>query len=165
MQADHGAKWEAGMALRFAGVGLIGFLVDAVLLRVGIDLGLGAAGSRAISLICAMQITFAINGLLVFRCLTLRKLAGQWAGYMIANGFGNLCNYVIFLSLVSSHWPVISLPLVALVAGSIAAYLINYAGTRLLVFGKGGVSVEEQTLASVCGPPAPDCSVVAQPPV
>jgi len=145
------AGWEARTALRFAGVGLIGFAIDAALLRLGMGLGLHAALARAVSLFCAMQVTFAINGLLVFRCLTIRKLAGQWTGYMIANGFGNLCNYWIFLTLVSSHRPVIANPFVALVVGSIAAYAINYAATRLLVFGKGGAAgppAREQ----ICGP-------------
>lgn len=71
------AGWEARMALRFAAVGLVGFAVDALLLKVGLVLGLTAAAARVVSLFCAMQITFAINGTLVFRCLTVRKLAGQ----------------------------------------------------------------------------------------
>jgi putative flippase GtrA len=146
------------MAVRFAGVGLLGFAVDALLLRLGLQIGLTAAAARLVSLFCAMQLTFAVNGTLVFRCLTVRKLAGQWAGYMVANGFGNLCNYWIFLTLVSSHWPVIASPYVALVVGSIAAYLINYAGTRLLVFGKGRRALIKQGEQSVCGPPDPKAS-------
>ena len=141
------------MALRFAAVGLVGFAIDAALLRLGIGLGLHAALARAVSLFCAMQVTFAINGVVVFRCLTVRKLAGQWAGYMLANGFGNLCNYWIFVTLVSTHWPVIANPYVALVAGSITAYLINYAGTRLLVFGKGGAALVAAR-RQACGPAA-----------
>jgi len=155
MNAGQSAGREARMALRFAAVGLIGFAIDAALLRLGIGLGLHAALARAISLICAMQVTFTINGVAVFRCLTARKLPGQWAGYMIANGFGNLCNYWIFLTLISIHRPVMSNPYVALVAGSIAAYLVNYAGTRLLVFGKGRVGAVLAERQAICGPEAP----------
>ena len=158
MTEGPSAGWEARMALRFAGVGLLGFALDALLLRVGLAIGLTAAAARLVSLFCAMQLTFTINGTLVFHCLTVRKLAGQWTGYMAANGFGNLCNYWIFLTLVSSHWPVIASPYVALVVGSIAAYLINYAGTRLLVFGKGRAAVIEERAQSVCGPPDPKVS-------
>ncbi len=152
MSGGPSTGWEARTALRFAGVGLIGLAIDAALLRAGMAVGLPAAVARAVSLFFAMQVTFAINGTLVFHCLTAKKLAGQWAAYMIANGLGNLCNYWIFLTLVSSHWRVIANPYVALVAGSICAYLINYAGTRLLVFGRGGAGLRRRR-QSVCGPP------------
>ena len=135
---DHGTVgWEAGLALKFAAVGMIGFLVDAALLRTGIALGLSAAAARAVSLFFAMQATFAINGVHVFRCLTRRLFVRQWAGYMAANGFGNFCNYLIFVSLVSLHQAVASNYYVALCASSLTAWAINYAGTRLLVFGRG----------------------------
>jgi len=130
-------KWEAGTAVKFAAVGLIGLLTDMVLLRLCMAAGTSPAVARAISLFCAMQITFTVNGLFVFRCLTAEKLGGQWAGYMATSGFGNFCNYWIFVTLVSFHGPVLSNPYVALLVGAFCAYLINYAGARLWVFGKG----------------------------
>jgi putative flippase GtrA len=150
------ARWEAGMALKFGAVGLLGLAVDATLLRIGLGFGLSAAAARVISLFCAMQVTFLVNGLHVFRCLDRRQWPKQWLGYMTANGFGNLCNYWIFLTLVSTHWPVISDRYLALVTGSFAAYLINYGATRLLVFGKsraGAVlAIRRRRMESVCGP-------------
>ena len=150
------AKWEAGMALKFGAVGLLGLAVDALLLRIGLEFGLGAATARVISLFCAMQVTFLVNGLHVFRCLERTQWPKQWLGYMTANGFGNLCNYWIFLTLVSTHWPLVSDRYVALVSGSFAAYLINYGATRLLVFGKGRAAVvlaiRRRRMESVCGP-------------
>lgn len=125
---------EIRLALTFGGVGLIGFCVDAALLRLGLGLGLPAWGARIISLFCAMQATFTINGLHVFRSLDRSRFASQWAGYMLANGFGNLCNYWIFLTLVSTHWPVVANHYFALAAGSLSAWAINFAGTRLFVF-------------------------------
>ncbi|HEY5071137.1 MAG TPA: GtrA family protein [Caulobacteraceae bacterium] len=149
---------EAGLALKFAAVGLIGFVIDAALLRLGMGLGLHAAVARAVSLFVAMQATFAINGLQVFHCLTRKRLLAQWAGYMATNGFGNLCNYWIFVTLISLHHSPFSNPYFAIVAGSLAAYLINYAGTRLLVFGKGRASVivakRRRARDQVCGPAA-----------
>src|SRR5665213_1844472 len=103
---DYQAAKEAGLAAKFAAVGLIGFGVDALLLRIGLSFGLSIAAARFISLTCAMQVTFAINGLHVFRCLTRAKVLGRWAGYMTTNGFGNLCNFWIFITLVSLHRPV-----------------------------------------------------------
>jgi dolichol-phosphate mannosyltransferase len=155
---DYQAAKEAGLAAKFAAVGLIGFAVDALLLRIGLSFGLSIAAARLISLICAMQVTFAINGLHVFRCLTRAKCVKQWVGYMTTNGFGNLCNFWIFITLMSLHQPVLSNFWLALGVSSMAAYLINYASARLLVFGaaRRGRSAALGSVAkeSVCGPPA-----------
>ena len=61
---------EAGLAVKFALVGLVGFAIDAIVLRGGLALGFQPAIARAASIICAMQVTFVINGLYIFRCLT-----------------------------------------------------------------------------------------------
>jgi putative flippase GtrA len=133
---------EGVLATKFAGVSLIGFAIDACLLHVGIAAGVAPAWARVISLFCAMQATFVINGLHVFRTLDRRRLPHQWARYMVANGFGNFCNYWIFVTLVSLHWPVVSSPLVALAAGSFAAWMINFTCTRFFVFGKAKGALE-----------------------
>jgi putative flippase GtrA len=127
---------EVRTAARFAAVGLVGFAVDAALLRIGLGLGLSPAIARVVSLVCAMHATFTINGLFVFRCLTLAKLPRQWAGYMLANGLGNFCNYWVFVTLVSLHMRLFSNIYFALTAGSLVAYSINFAATRLFVFGR-----------------------------
>ena len=130
----HSLIEEARLALTFGAVGGVGFCVDAGLLHLGLGLGLPAWGARIISLFFAMQATFTINGLFVFRSLDSARLPRQWAGYMLANGFGNFCNYWIFLTLVSLHWPVVSNHYAALAIGSLSAWAVNFAGTRLFVF-------------------------------
>jgi putative flippase GtrA len=126
---------EGNLALKLAGVGLIGFAVDAALLHAVVGLGLSPAWARVISLSAAMQVTFVINGLRVFRCLDRATLLRQWAGYMAASGFGNFCNYWIFVTMVSTHWWIVSNHMVALAVGSFMAWLINYVGARFVVFG------------------------------
>jgi putative flippase GtrA len=126
---------ERGLAAKFAGVSLIGFAVDVAILRLGVGAGLEPAWARVISLVSAMQTTFLINGLLVFGRLTPSRLPRQWIAYMASNGVGNFCNYWIFVTLVSLHWRIVSDHLVALSAGSFAAWMINFAGARFLVFG------------------------------
>jgi len=137
------AKREAGLAAKFAGVALLGFAIDAALLHAGVSLGLQPAIARIISLFCAMQATFAVNGLYVFRCLTRTSVVRHWLGYMATSGIGNFCNYWIFVTLVSLHWTLVSNNFVALAAGSLSAWLINYAGARLLVFGPARPTLEE----------------------
>ena len=82
-----------------------------------------------------MQFTFAANGALVFRCLERHRLHHQWLSYMATNAFGALCNYFVFVTMISSHWPLVSAPLIALVGGCLSAWGVNYSTTRLLVFG------------------------------
>ena len=136
MATTGSASREGGLAAKFAAVSLVGFCVDALVLHLGVGAGLQPAWARLISLFCAMQATFTLNRLLVFRGHDGSSLARQWATYMIAGGFGNFCNYWIFVTLVSTHWPLISNHLLALAAGSFAAWLINYVGCRFFVFGK-----------------------------
>lgn len=137
MVATSSKRQEAGLAAKHACVSGLGFAVDAVVLRTGLHFGLEPAWARVISLACAMHATFLLNGLFVFRCLRWdRALPRHWAGYMATNAFGNLCNYWIFVTLVSLHAPPVSLPLIALTLGSLGAWVINYGCTRFLVFGR-----------------------------
>jgi len=126
---------EGSLALKLAGVGLIGFAVDASLLHMIVGFGVSPAWARVVSLSTAMQVTFVINGLRVFRCLDRATLLRQWASYMAASGLGNFCNYWIFVTMVSTHWWIVSDHVVALAVGSFMAWLINYVGARFVVFG------------------------------
>jgi putative flippase GtrA len=127
---------EARLAIKFAAVGLVGFAVDAVLLKAGLSFHLGAAWARLISLTLAMQATFVVNRTYVFRCSGREGLQRQWCAYMATNGVGNFCNYWIFVSLSSLHGRLVSEPFVALAISAATAFVINFAGARLLVFGR-----------------------------
>ena len=126
---------ETGFAVKFALAGLVGFVVDAGVLHLGLSSGLSPAVARAVSIICAMQVTFLINGVVIFKCLTLKNCARHWAAYMFTSGFGNFCSYMIFITLTSLHGNVLSKSWIAFPASTFAAYLINFAGARFLVFG------------------------------
>jgi len=129
------------LAAKFTGVSLIGFAIDATLLQLALRAGAEPAWARVFSLVSAMQVTFVINGLHVFRTLDWASWSSCWWRYMLSNGFGNLCNYWIFLSMVSTRWSVVSLPMVALSAGSLAAWTINYLCARFFVFGRAAAAV------------------------
>ena len=125
---------ELALAAKFCGASLVGYLTDATVLHLGLRAGLEPAWARVISLTCAMQATFVINSLLVFRCLDPVRWPRQWAGYMATGAFGNFCNYWIFVTLVSTHWRLVAGPIFALTAGSMAAGVINYSAGRMIVF-------------------------------
>jgi putative flippase GtrA len=132
---------EARLAVRHMAASGVGFAVDFAVLHLAMRWGLEPAWARVASLACAVNATFLVNGLMVFRCLAAgRECLRQWLTYLAAGAFGNLCNYWIFVTLVSLHRPVLSVPSVALCAAAAGAWMLNYASARLLVFGSGGVS-------------------------
>ena len=152
----HPAHSEFRTAIKFAAVGCIGLTIDAAVLQIGLWAGAPPSLARIVSLTCAMQATFLINGLLVFRCLDRSRCLRQWAAYMSSNGLGNACNFMLFVALVDSHAPVVSHRYVALLIGSLTAYLINYAGVRLLAFGRPrGARAMRKRLCDPGGEPAP----------
>jgi len=157
MTRSH-AHHEILTAAKFGAVGCVGFATDVTLLKLGLQAGLSPLAARVISLTCAMQVTFLINGLLVFRCLKAASFLRQWAAYMSSNGLGNVCNYLIFASLVVSRAPLASRHYVALVIGSVSAYVINYMGCRLVVFGRA-----QGPGASVCAPVEADAAAAGEP--
>src|SRR6185437_1545588 len=129
-------RQEAATALKFAAVGGLGFLTDISVLRLCLRvLQLTPFEGRAISLACAMQVTFLINGLFVFRCLQRNNAARQWLAYMGSNGLGNLINYLVFAGLVASRLPQVSRNGWALVISSVIAYALNFLCARFMVFG------------------------------
>lgn len=122
------------LPLKFTLVSNLGFATDATLLHLLMEAGAAPAWARVVSLLCAMQVTFLVNGLLVFRSLDRHRPWRQWTAYMLAHGFGNFCNYWIFITLVSLHRPPLSEPLVALAVASLLAWTINYLAARYVVF-------------------------------
>ena len=148
---SSGKEWRLTAA--YSAVSLTGFVIDYVLMQVWVAAGLEPAWARAGSLLVAMQATFLLNGLVVFRRLTWRTLPKQWVTYMATNGLGNLCNYWIFVTLVSTHWPVISDRLFAMCVGAFTAWLINYLSARLLVFRQS--RREPRHHEPLCRPDAP----------
>jgi putative flippase GtrA len=133
---------ECRLAARYTGVSLIGFVVDVAVLHVLLGFAIAPAWARVVSLTVAMHVTFVINGRHVFQTLSWQSLPRQWWRYMVSNGLGNLCNYWIFVTMVSTHWPIVSLPIVALAVGSAAAWAINFAAARRFVFARARTAAE-----------------------
>lgn len=121
---------------KFTGAALIGFAISALVLHFGLQAGLRPWAARLIALLCAMNVTFLINGRFVFHAISRQRFLAQWAAYVANSAFGNSCNYWVFVTLESTHRPVIGNPYVALFAGSITAWAINFTGARFVVFNR-----------------------------
>ncbi|HXV01464.1 MAG TPA: GtrA family protein [Caulobacteraceae bacterium] len=142
------------LLIKFSGVALTGFAVSALVLHLGLEAGLRPWLARLVALACAMNVTFLINRQFVFRAGP-RHLMAQWVGYVTNSAFGNACNYWVFVTLESTHRPVIGNPYVALFAGSIVAWAINYTGARFLVFGGLGKRLAARCIQAFVSSRAP----------
>ena len=123
------------LLIKFTGVALVGFAVSALILHLGLEAGLRPWAARLVALLCAMNVTFLINGRFVFGALTRQSFLAHWVAYTANSAFGNFCNYWVFVTLESTHRPVIGNPYLALLAGSFTAWAINFTGARFVVFG------------------------------
>jgi putative flippase GtrA len=152
------------LLVKFTTVALVGFGLSAAILHVGLEAGLRPWAARLIALFCAMNLTFAINSRFVFRALSRQKVLAQWGAYAANSAIGNVCNYWVFVTLESTHRPVIGNPYVALLAGSVAAWAINFTGARLLVFGPAGRRLAGRCARLFVSPrPGPDAPAPAEP--
>lgn len=128
----------ARLLAKFSGASLIGFVFSVATMHFGLAMGLRGWAARLIALLVAMHITFFLNGRFTFKALTRERFWPLWAAYVANSAVGNSCNYLVFLTLRSTHRPVVSNADVAFVAGAVTAWGINFAGARYLVFGAAG---------------------------
>jgi putative flippase GtrA len=119
---------------RFALVGVVGFVVDAAVLYLGLQIGLGYFGGRAVSFFCAVLTTWLINRQFTFAEKANLGLATEVLRYFLAMLVGGAVNYATYSAVVIefSHLPM--LPLIAVAAGSVAGLFFNFFAARLWVF-------------------------------
>jgi putative flippase GtrA len=128
-------KSEGKVGVLYSLTACLGFVTDAAILTALVHLKMEPAWARLISLTIAMQVTFWVNGLWVFRCISRKGWVGAWLGYMATNSVGNFCNYWTFVTLVSLHHPILSNHWLDLVIGGLVAWSINFVCARFLIFG------------------------------
>jgi putative flippase GtrA len=122
-------------ALRFAAVGVLGFLVDAgVLLAARSLLGLDLYSSRALSYVAAVTSTWALNRAFTFREYASSSKLVEWARFFAANTVGGAVNLGVYAALVN-FWPLVrQVPVLGVAAGSLSGLFVNFTLSRLYVF-------------------------------
>ncbi len=118
----------------FAAVGVVGFVVDAGVLYVGLALGLGYFAGRAVSFLAAVLTTWSLNRRFTFEPARQRSLFHEWWQYLFAMGVGGIVNYATYsfvvLSLPATGWT----PLFGVAAGSLAGLFVNFISAKYWVF-------------------------------
>lgn len=122
----------AGSFFRFCMVGTLGFASDAGLLLLLIHMGgAGPLTARVVSITVAVTITWYLNRRWTFGSSSPDRIV-EWGRYALTNGVGAAANYAVF-SAALLLVPAMGV-LLALVLGSAAGLVINYLGSRSLVF-------------------------------
>ena len=127
-----------GQLLRFGVVGVIGFVVDAMVLTAGIAVGTGPWLGRVGSYVAAASTTFALNRVWTFKAAVRptgkAAAARQWALFLLVNLVGFACNYGTYALLIGNVPLVANHPVLGVAAGSLAGLVGNFLLTRHFVF-------------------------------
>lgn len=128
--------WRAQL-VRFAAVGILGFVVDAggvhLLIRAGADL----FSAQAVAFLCALTATWALNRRFTFHPVK-QGLLREWLRYAAANSTGGIANNAVYALLVWRSAFFARYPTLAVMAGSLAGLAFNFTATRALVYGHRG---------------------------
>lgn len=127
-----------GELLRFGVVGTVGFVVDAAVLTLGLQAGLGPWLGRALSYLAGATTTFSLNRAWTFRQAGRGGVVRQWAVFLLVNLLGFACNYATYAALITLSPLVAAHPVLGVAAGSLAGLVGNFAMSRRFVFHPGG---------------------------
>lgn len=126
--------------LSFTLVGVIGFVVDASVLYLALQmLGAGLYGGRVLSYLAAATTTWALNRRYTFSAQRSRNKVAEWGRFLAANAVGGAVNYTTYAILVTWSAVAATHPVLGVAAGSIAGLAVNFLLSRHVVF-KGNAS-------------------------
>jgi putative flippase GtrA len=127
-----------GEFVRFAVVGVAGFVVDAGVLTLLVSLaGWNVYAARCVSFGFAVLVTWLINRRWTFanRSMPGASAAGaEYARYLVVQVIGALANLGVFVAMLALQPALIRYPVVPLAIGAVAGLLVNYFGARAWVF-------------------------------
>lgn len=121
--------------IRFATIGVAGFIVDTAALYFAMGLlGAGHYSGRAFSYAVAATSTWALNRRFTFHARRSSNRLAEWARFLTANAAGGIANYLVYAALVAASDVVANWPILGVAAGSLAGLAINFNLSRRIVF-------------------------------
>jgi putative flippase GtrA len=123
--------------LRFGLVGVVGFLVDAGLLRLLLHYGLGYYGGRVISFLAAATTTWILNRSFTFRRdapSAFAHPATEWLSYLGLMLIGGAANYGAYALAIATSETVRAHPELGVALGSLAGMVINFWTSKRMIF-------------------------------
>jgi len=118
--------------VRFAGVGVVGLVVDLSVLSLALLAGFNPLAARAVSFLCAVTFTWYANRRLTFQS-SHPQWGREWGRFLVANAAGGGVNFTVYgLFIWLTAWPFT--PQLGVALGSAAGLMINYIGSKLWAF-------------------------------
>ncbi|WP_119462682.1 GtrA family protein [Rhodospirillaceae bacterium SYSU D60014] len=132
--------------LCFAGVGTVGFTVDACVLTILVALvGVDRYSARVISFGVAVTVTWLLNRQFTFAVPQGAGMRpGEYSRYFGVQFVGALINFGIYGLLVASFDTAFRYPALALAVGSVTAMFFNFLGAKHFAF-----RTSRRTLSSI----------------
>ena len=119
--------------VRFAGVGIVAFGVDAGVLLLGLWVGLGWVGGRVVSFLAAVTASWLLNRMLTFRPLEAPTLS-EWATFSGSQLAGAATNWSVYAAVVGVFGMGGWIPVVGGAAGSLSGLAVNFFAARRIVY-------------------------------
>ena len=125
----------ASRFMRFAVVGVVGFVVDAGVLQALITLaGWGPIAARAVAIPVAVFATWLLNRTITFPESHSGPALRSLLRYAVVSAAGAGVNFLVYTLLVFAFDAMAALPIVPLAVGSIVALVVNYLGSKHFAF-------------------------------
>ncbi len=121
--------------LRFAAVGVVGFLVDTAALYFAIHvLPLDLYSGRVFSYLVAATTTWALNRRFTFTRPDPAPPLLQWAKFMGANAVGGVINYAVYAAVITFTAIGPQYPVIGVAIGAVFGLFFNFAINKFWVF-------------------------------
>jgi putative flippase GtrA len=121
--------------LRFALVGVAGFIVDAGVVALLVrGLSVGAYQARPCSYLFAVATTWWLNRRFTFHSSS--PPLKEFLAFLVANAFGAIINLLVYAAIIAWRGAAGWTPVIAVAAGSLAGLFTNFFLSSRVVFSK-----------------------------
>jgi putative flippase GtrA len=129
-----------GHLMRFAMVGGLGFVVDGSVLETMIFVGMNPIAGRVVSFPVAVLATWLANRTFTFPDKIEQSRVREASTYVAVQLVGGAANFAVYSALVHSVQVFADWPILALAFGAAAGLIINYLGSKHIVFRRGAAA-------------------------
>ena len=121
--------------IQFCIAGGIAFLIDSGVTHLLIhQFGIEPFRARIPAIVVAVLFTWLYNRYISFRHRRSRNRLAEFGRYVVGNAFGLAANYGAYALVIATVAFTREWPIIAVAAGSVAGFLINYVSAHHFVF-------------------------------
>lgn len=126
-------RWHQQL-YRFAGVGIIGFIIDAGIVFLLTQASIDPIMAQLVAFSVAVTGTWWLNRKHTFAHAAGESIGKEWFRYVLANGVGGAINNGVYMLLVIHIAWIYHYPVVGVACGSLAGMFFNFFASKHIVF-------------------------------